>query len=103
MRKCLIIFSLSAKITVETRPGTTSTNISPSTSTPTSPMTTFIPSTTTARISVSISLFALPKVPCVLRNFFPKECCFRFLEIFFALLTKKTDKRVSVPLLESET
>ena len=93
MRKCLTIFSLSAKITVETWPGTTSTNISPSTSTPTSPMTTSIPSTTTARISVSISLFALPKVPCVLR----------FLEIFFALLTKKTDKRVSVPLFESET
>ena len=103
MRKCLIIFSLSAKITVEKRPGTTSANISPSTSTPTSPMTTSIPSPTTARISVSISLFSLPKVPCVLRNFFPKECCFRFLEIFFALLTKKTDKRVSVPLLESET
>lgn len=57
MRKVLIIFSLSAKITVETRPGTTSTNISPSTSIPTSPMTTSIPSPTTAMISVSISLF----------------------------------------------
>ena len=57
MRKVLIIFSLSAKITVETRPGTTSSNISPSTSIPTSPMTTSIPSPTTAMISVSISLF----------------------------------------------
>ena len=57
MRKFIIIFSLSAKITVETRPGTTSTNISPSTSTPTSPMTTSIPSPTKAMISVSISLF----------------------------------------------
>ena len=58
MRTFLIIFSLSAKITVETRPGTTSTNISPSTSIPTSPMTTTsISSPTTAMISVSISLF----------------------------------------------
>lgn len=87
MRKFLIIFSLSAKITVETRPGTTSTNISPLTSTPTSPMTTSIPSPTTAMILVSISLF--------------QNVVFDF-KILFAFLTKKTDKRASVPLLENE-